>query len=235
MSDPYSRGGNLADPPYLAPDYRSTRTRAPSQPLIVIPQTLSEITGPVYGHGDVRPEEADLTRQHAGEPLGERIVVRGRVLDEAGRPVPATLVEIWQCNAAGRYIHVVDQHPAPLDPNFTGAGRCVTDAQGVYEFITIKPGAYPWRNHANAWRPAHIHFSLFGPSFLTRLVTQMYFPGDPLFPFDPIFNSVSDAKARARMVCQFDLGTTRPEWALGYTFDIVLRGPNATPPDPDHA
>jgi protocatechuate 3,4-dioxygenase beta subunit len=235
MSDPYSRGGNLADPPYLAPDYRSTRTRAPSQPLIVIPQTLSEITGPVYGHGDVRPEEADLTRQHAGEPLGERIVVRGRVLDEAGRPVPATLVEIWQCNAAGRYIHVVDQHPAPLDPNFTGAGRCVTDAQGVYEFITIKPGAYPWRNHANAWRPAHIHFSLFGPSFLTRLVTQMYFPGDPLFPFDPIFNSVSDAKARARMVCQFDLGTTRPEWALGYTFDIVLRGPNATPPDSDHA
>jgi protocatechuate 3,4-dioxygenase beta subunit len=235
MDDTYSRAGNRADPPYLAADYRSTRVRAPSRPLIVIPQTLSEITGPVYGHAEVRPEEADLTRQHTGEPLGERILVRGRVRDEAGRPVPETLVEIWQCNAAGRYIHVVDQHPAPLDPNFTGAGRCVTDADGVYEFTTIKPGAYPWRNHANAWRPAHIHFSLFGPSFLTRLVTQMYFPGDPLFAFDPIFNSVSDAKARARMVCQFDLDTTRPEWALGYTFDIVLRGPDATPRDRDHA
>ena len=209
--------------------------RAPKQPLIVIPQTLSEITGPVYGHSDVRPEEADLTKQHAGEPQGERIIVKGRVLDERGRPVPNTLVEIWQCNAAGRYIHEVDQHPAPLDPNFTGAGRAVTDADGTYQFTTIKPGAYPWRNHANAWRPAHIHFSLFGPSFLTRLVTQMYFPGDPLFPFDPIFNSVPDAKARERMVCRFDLETTKPEWALGYSFDIVLRGSNATPGDPDHA
>ena len=235
MDDTYSRAGANADPPYLAGDYRSTRTRAPSRPLIVMPQTLSEITGPVYGHSDVLPGEADLTRQHAGEPLGERIIVRGRLLDEAGRPVPDSLIEIWQCNAAGRYIHSVDQHPAPLDPNFTGAGHAVTDADGTYQFITIKPGAYPWRNHTNAWRPAHIHFSLFGPSFLTRLVTQMYFPGDPLFPFDPIFNSVSDANARTRMVCQFDLGITRPEWALGYAFDIVLRGPGATPPDPDHA
>ena len=234
MHDSYSRAGAAADPPYLAPDYRSTLTRAPSRPLIVIPQTLSEITGPIYGHSDVLPGEADLTRQHGGEPLGERIIVRGRVLDEAGRPVPDSLVEIWQCNAAGRYIHVVDQHPAPIDPNFTGAGRCVTDANGVYEFISIKPGAYPWRNHANAWRPAHIHFSLFGPSFLTRLVTQMYFPGDPLFAFDPIFNSVGDAGARERMVCQFDLAQTRPEWALGYSFDIVLRGARATPLDPDH-
>lgn len=235
MHDTYSRAGAAADPPYLSPDYRSTRTRAPLRPLIPVPQTLSEITGPVYGHSDVLPEEADLTRQHRGEPLGERIVVRGRVLDEAGRPQANTLVEIWQCNAAGRYIHVVDQHPAPVDPNFTGAGRCVTDANGVYEFITIKPGAYPWRNHANAWRPAHLHFSLFGPSFLTRLVTQMYFPGDPLFAFDPIFNSVADPRARERMVCQFDLATTRPEWALGYIFDIVLRGAQATPVDPDHA
>lgn len=235
MPDTYSRAGHLADPPYLAPEYKSTVLRAPKKPLITIPQTLSEITGPVYGHSDARPEEADLTNQHAGEPLGERIVVKGRVLDEAGRPVPDTLVEIWQCNAAGRYIHPVDQHPAPLDPNFTGAGRVVTDASGFYQFTTIKPGAYPWRNHPNAWRPAHIHFSLFGPSFLTRLVTQMYFPGDPLFAFDPIFGSVYDAKARERMVARFDLDATEPEWALGYVWDIVLRGRNATPPDPDHA
>jgi protocatechuate 3,4-dioxygenase beta subunit len=229
MNEVYSRAGNAADPPYLHPDYRGTIKRSPSRALVIIPQTLSEITGPVYGHSDVVPEEADLTKQHAGEPLGERIIVRGRVLDEAGRPVPNTLVEVWQCNAAGRYIHVVDQHDAPLDPNFTGAGRIVTDADGRYQFITIKPGAYPWRNHPNAWRPAHIHFSLFGPSFLTRLITQMYFPGDPLLPFDPILNSIPDPRARERLVCKFDLETTRPEWALGYDFDIVLRGRKATP------
>ena len=234
MKDTYSRAGNAADPPYLSPDYKSTVLRSPKKPLIMIPQTLSEITGPVYGHSDVKTEEADLTKQHAAEPLGERIIVKGRVLDESGRAVPNTLIEIWQCNAAGRYIHQVDQHPAPLDPNFTGAGRVVTDANGGYRYTTIKPGAYPWRNHPNAWRPAHIHISLFGPSFLTRLVTQMYFPGAPLFPFDPIFNSVTDAKARERMICQFDLAATRPEWALAYNFDIVLRGPAATPPDPAH-
>jgi protocatechuate 3,4-dioxygenase beta subunit len=234
MSDVYSRAGNAADPPSLSPDYRSTVVRSPTRPLITIPQTLSEITGPVYGHSDVKPDEADLTKQHAGEPLGERIIVKGRLLDEAGRPIPHSLVEIWQCNAAGRYIHKVDQHPAPLDPNFTGAGRCVTDANGNYQFITIKPGAYPWGNHHNAWRPAHIHFSLLGPSFLTRLVTQMYFPGDPLFPFDPIFNSVTDASARERMICRFDMDTTRPEWALGYVWDIVLRGPATTPLDDDN-
>jgi protocatechuate 3,4-dioxygenase beta subunit len=234
MSDVYSRAGNAADPPSLSPDYRSTVVRSPRRPLIAIPQTLSEITGPVYGHSDVKPEEADLTTQHAGEPLGERIIVKGRLLDEAGRPIPHSLVEIWQCNAAGRYIHKVDQHPAPLDPNFTGAGRCVTDAAGNYQFITIKPGAYPWGNHPNAWRPAHIHFSLLGPSFLTRLVTQMYFPGDPLFPFDPIFNSVTDASARERMICRFDMGTTKPEWALGYVWDIVLRGPATTSLDTDN-
>jgi protocatechuate 3,4-dioxygenase beta subunit len=235
MPDVYSRAGDAADPPSLSPDYVATRTRSPRQPLVIIPQTLSEITGPLYGHADVLPEEADLTTRHAGEPLGERIIVTGRVLDERGRPVPDTLVEIWQCNAAGRYVHAVDQHPAPLDPNFTGAGRCVSDEHGNYRFISIKPGAYPWRNHANAWRPAHIHLSLFGPSFLTRLVTQMYFPGDPLFAFDPIFNSVTDAKARERMICKFDLAATRPEWALGYVFDIVLRGNEATPMDSDHA
>ena len=233
MNDIYSRAGDAADPPSLSPEYRSTVLRSPSRPLVIIPQTLSEITGPVYGHSDVLPGEADLTRQHAGEPQGERIIVQGRVLDEGGRPVPNTLIEIWQCNAAGRYIHETDQHPAPLDPNFTGAGRVVTDDRGHYQFTTVKPGAYPWRNHHNAWRPAHIHLSLFGPSFLTRLVTQMYFPGDPLFPFDPIFNSVTDAKARERMICRFDLETTKPEWALGYNFDIVLRGPAATPPDSD--
>src|SRR5262245_4861039 len=234
QADVYARGGGAVDPPLRYADYRSTQVRSPSRPLISIPQTLSEVTGPLYGHSDVKSEEADLTRQHAGEPLGQRIIVSGRLLDEGGRPVPHSLVEIWQCNAAGRYIHAVDQHPAPLDPNFTGAGRCVTDASGAYRFITIKPGAYPWGNHPNAWRPAHIHFSLFGPSFLTRLVTQMYFPGDPLFPFDPIFNSVSDAKARERMICKFDLETTRPDWALGYVWDIVLRGPGATPLDDDH-
>ena len=206
-----------------------TSLRSPSRPLVIIPQTLSEITGPVYGHSDVQPEEADLTTQHAGEPLGERIIVRAACSTRPAAPCRNTLIEIWQCNAAGRYIHQVDQHPAPLDPNFTGAGRVVTDADGNYQFITIKPGAYPWGNHPNAWRPAHIHFSLFGPSFLTRLVTQMYFPGDPLFPFDPIFNSVTDAKARERMICRFDMETTKPEWALGYIFDIVLRGPAATP------
>jgi protocatechuate 3,4-dioxygenase, beta subunit len=216
-------------PAYGFGGYRSTEKRAPRKPLVILPHTLSELTGPVYGHESVRPEDGDLTRAHAGEPLGERIVVHGRVLDEDERPVRNTLVEIWQCNAAGRYVHSVDQHPAPLDPNFTGAGRVVTDDEGHYRFTTIKPGAYPWRNHPNAWRPAHIHLSLFGPSFLSRLVTQMYFPGDPLFAYDPIFNSITDEKARWRMVSSFDLESTVPEWALAYRFDIVLRGRNATP------
>jgi protocatechuate 3,4-dioxygenase beta subunit len=177
----------------------------------------------------LRPFDDDLTRQHEAAPLGERIVVSGRVLDEEGRPVPETLVEIWQANACGRYVHPLDQHDAPLDPNFTGTGRVMTDANGLYRFVTIRPGAYPWRNHPNAWRPAHIHFSLFGPAFVTRLVTQMYFPGDPLIPLDPILNGVPDAAARRRLVSSFDLETTVPEWALGYRFDIVLRGRAATP------
>jgi protocatechuate 3,4-dioxygenase beta subunit len=213
-----------AHSPYLAPAYVSTRTRSPKKPLIVIPHTFTELTGPVYGHESVTDDDADLTKGHAGEPLGERIIVSGRVIDEDGRPIPDTLIELWQANAAGRYIHVVDQHPAPLDPNFTGAGRCVTDAEGRYRFTSIKPGAYPWKNHHNAWRPNHIHFSLFGPSFLTRLVTQMYFPGDPLIPIDPIANAVGDPAAVERMVAKFDLETTVPTWALGYRFDIVLRG-----------
>lgn len=234
MSLIYPREGLKAHPLNNSPEYKSTLKRAPSQPLILLPHTLSETTGPVFGHVAVQDSDADLTRQHAGEPLGERIIVSGRVLDEDGRPVPHTLIEIWQANAAGRYVHVRDQHPAPLDPNFSGAGRVVTDAEGRYRFTTVKPGAYPWRNHHNAWRPAHIHFSLFGPSFLSRVITQMYFPGDPLFPFDPIFQTITDEKARERLISRFDLATTEPEWALGYQFDVVLRGRNATPLEEPH-
>lgn len=234
MSLIFPRKGLTAHPLNNSPDYRSTLKRAPSQPLILLPHTLSETTGPVFGHVAVSETDSDLTRHHPGEPLGERIIVSGRVLDEDGRPVPHTLIEIWQANAAGRYVHVKDQHPAPLDPNFTGAGRCLTDAEGRYRFVTIKPGAYPWRNHHNAWRPAHIHFSLFGPSFLSRVITQMYFPGDPLFPFDPIFQSIPEERARNRLISRFDLDTTQPEWALGYRFDIVLRGREATPTEEPH-
>jgi len=211
------------------PAYRSTALRHPTQPLVIIPQTLSELTGPVYPYGSIGPLDNDLTRQHPGEAIGERIIVEGHVLDEDGRPVPETLIEIWQANACGRYAHKVDMHDAPLDPNFSGAGRTVTDSEGRYRFITIMPGRYPWGNHHNAWRPAHIHMSLFGQSFLTRLVTQMYFPGDPLQPLDPIFNSVRDPSARQRMVSAFDINLTTPDWALGYRWDIVLRGRDATP------
>jgi protocatechuate 3,4-dioxygenase beta subunit len=216
-------------PPYLYPNYKSTRLRAPEKPLVILPHTLSEVTGPVYGHGRIGELDNDLTRQHKGEPLGERIIVTGRVLDGDGRPVRNGLIEVWQSNAAGRYVHQGDRHPAPLDPNFSGAGRCLTDDKGCYRFVTVKPGAYPWKNHDNAWRPAHIHFSLFGPAFATRLVTQMYFPGDPLFDQDPIFQSVRHPEARQRLISSFDLETTEPEWALGYRFDIVLRGRDATP------
>jgi protocatechuate 3,4-dioxygenase, beta subunit len=225
----YGREPPGTHPEYLTPEYRSTLLRAPDRPLVPLPHSLSEVTGPIYGHERVGPLDHDLTRAHAREPLGERIVVTGFVRDADGRPLRDALVEIWQCNAAGRYVHAADRHPAPLDPNFTGAGRCMTDAQGRYRFVTIKPGAYPWGNHANAWRPAHIHFSLFGPAFATRLVTQMYFPGDPLFAHDPIFQSVRDPAARERLIAHFDLGTTEPEWALGYRWDIVLRGRDATP------
>ncbi len=220
------------DPPLLYPDYRSTQTRAPKRPLVVLPGALRDLAAPAYGHDTIGELDHDLTRQHSGEPLGERIVVSGRVVEEDGRPVRNALVEIWQANAAGRYAHAVDGHPAPLDPNFTGAGRCLTDDDGLYRFVTVKPGAYPWGNHENAWRPAHIHFSLFGRAFSSRLVTQMYFPGDPLFEYDPIFQSVRDPDARQRLVSTFDLELTRPEWALGFRFDIVLRGPRATPLEP---
>jgi len=209
--------------------YRSSVLRHPLQRLVVVedPDAV-ELSGPVFGATDVTELDADLTRQHRGEPLGERITVTGRVLDRAGRPVRGQLVEIWQANASGRYAHQRDQHAAPLDPHFTGAGRCLTDPDGGYSFTTIKPGAYPWRNHDNAWRPAHIHFSLFGTAFAQRLVTQMYFPGDPLFRYDPILQSVTDPAARARLVADYDHALSRPEWSLGYRFDIVLDGPEAT-------
>jgi protocatechuate 3,4-dioxygenase beta subunit len=231
MPNPYKPRDWSVHPPYKHDAYASTRQRAPSKPLIPLEQTLSELTGPLYGHDAVTPLDADLTAnaRRNGEPLGERIIVFGRVLDEDGRAVRDSLVEVWQANAAGRYIHVVDQHDAPIDPNFTGAGRCITDGEGRYRFVSVRPGEYPWRNHHNAWRPAHIHFSLFGPSIATRLVTQMFFPGDPLLPLDPIFNGVPDPQARQRLVSRFSIEETRPEWALAYEFDIVLRGRGATP------
>jgi protocatechuate 3,4-dioxygenase beta subunit len=225
----YRRHDSASQPASLYEPYRATVLRAPRKPLVLLPHTLSEITGPVFGPDSVAPADGDLTRQHAGEPLGERIIVSGRVLDDNGRPVPNTLIEIWQANAAGRYRHDRDSHPAPLDPNFSGAGRILSDNDGYYSFTTVKPGAYPWKNHSNAWRPAHIHFSLFGPAFATRLVTQMYFPGDPLLPFDPIIQSIPDENARQRLVSNFDWETTKPEWCLGFRFDIILRGREQTP------
>lgn len=220
-----------AHPPLIHAPYKSTILRGPKKKLVLSRQTLSELTVPVYGHADVGPLDNDLTRNGAtnGEPLGERIIVEGRVLDEDGRPVPNTLLEFWQANAAGRYIHKRDQHPAPMDPNFYGAGRCVTDADGKYRFTSIKPGPYPWGNHHNAWRPSHIHFSLFGNHFLSRLVTQMYFPGDPLLPFDPIFNGVPDERTRERLISKFSLDVTQPGHATGFQFDIYLRGRQQTP------
>ncbi len=216
-------------PDYRFAPYASTSKRAPTQALVMVPHTLSETSGPVFGEDSVGESEFDLTAGHAGEPIGKRIIVSGRVLDDGGKPVPHTLVEIWQANSAGRYRHVHDGPHSPLDPHFTGCGRTLTDADGRYRFITIEPGAYPWRNHYNAWRPKHIHFSLWGEAFATRLVTQMYFPGDPLLPFDPIFNCVPDTKARDRLIASLDWETTVPDSAIGYRFDIVLRGRHATP------
>jgi len=225
----YPRTPPGTQPEYLYEGYRSSVQRAPSQPLIQVPQTLSELTGPLYGHNPIGESDNDLTRHFADPPLGERIIVAGRVVDEDGRGVPNALVEVWQANASGRYRHSRDSHPAPLDPNFLGAGRAITDDTGNYRFVSIKPGAYPWRNHQNAWRPAHIHFSLFGAGLLSRLVTQMYFPGDPLMAVDPVLHSIADESARQRLVSSFDLSLTEPEWALGYRFNIVLRGRAATP------
>jgi protocatechuate 3,4-dioxygenase, beta subunit len=226
----YVREGPEAHPPADSPEYRSTRLRHPRQPLVYLPQTVTEITGPQLAAAVPLGEaDNDLTVQHEEMPIGERIIVSGRVLDTDGKPLRDTLVEIWQANAAGRYRHKWDRWPAPLDPNFSGAGRTVTDSEGRYSFTTIRPGAYPWGNHYNAWRPAHIHFSLLGRAFAQRLVTQMYFPGDPLFPYDPIVNSIRDPAARGRLVSRFDIHRTVPNWAQAFEFDIVLRGPGSTP------
>ncbi|HEY2815922.1 MAG TPA: protocatechuate 3,4-dioxygenase subunit beta [Casimicrobiaceae bacterium] len=225
----YRKCDRDTQPAYLYPPYASTVKRSPSQPLVVLPTSLSEVTGPLFGSDMLKANDFDLTQQGNGDPIGERIVVSGRVLDTNARPVANTLIEIWQANAAGRYPHHRDNHNAPIDSNFPGCGRTLTDAQGRYRFMTIRPGEYPWRNHHNAWRPAHIHFSLFGPAFVTRLVTQMYFPGDPLLEFDPMYTSIPSARARKRLVSTFDWETTIPEQALGYKFDIVLRGRDETP------
>jgi protocatechuate 3,4-dioxygenase, beta subunit len=237
LPPPYRPAPDGTHPPLNSPAYGSTALRHPSRPLVLARQRLTELTGPLLGADRVQPGDDDLTKWSGGEAVGQRIVVHGRVLDSDGRPVPDTLLEIWQANAAGRYRHEVDQWAAPLDPYFAGLGRVLTDAEGRYRFTTVKPGAYPWRNHLNAWRPAHIHLSVFGRAFTQRLVTQMYFPGDPLFFQDPIFNSVPDAGARARLIAAYDHDATTDHWALGFRFDIVLRGRAATPfesePDDD--
>lgn len=217
-------------PPYIDSGYKSTGSRGPTLPLVPLAAGISEQTGPLFGGASVGPLDDDLTRNGMknGEPLGERIVVTGQVLGEDGHPLPDTLIEIWQANAAGRYVHSADRHHAPLDPNFFGAGRCASDANGRYQFRTIRPGAYPWANHPNAWRPSHIHLSLLGPCLASRLVTQMYFPGDPLLDLDPIYLAVPE-HSRERLVAGFSIDVTEPEIALGYTFDIVLRGHATTP------
>lgn len=223
------------DPPLDSEQYKSSQLRHPKHPLVYLPQSITEITGPqLAGELASKPLDNDLTRQHEGQPIGERMTITGRLFDTEGKPVRGTLVEIWQANAAGRYRHRWDRWEAPLDPNFSGAGRCITDDDGRYSFTTIKPGPYPWGNHHNAWRPAHVHFSLLGRAFTQRLVTQMYFPGDPLFPYDPIYNSIRDEKARERLIADFSIHDTTPNFALAYNFDIYLRGPAATPFEEDH-
>jgi protocatechuate 3,4-dioxygenase beta subunit len=224
-----SRLDPASQPPYLYEPYLSSRRRAPAEPLILIPHTISETTGPLFGDTPMAETDNDLTRQCAGEPIGQRMILEGHVTDETGTPIRHSLIEIWQTNAAGRYRHVLDDFPAPHDPNFNGTGRTRTDENGCYRFITIKPGAYPWNNHENAWRPAHIHVSLFGESFVSRFVTQIYFEGDPMLDYDPIYLSVPP-QARHRLTAKFDIGLTQHRWALGYRFDIVLRGPESTPP-----
>lgn len=217
-------------PPLLHPDYKSTLLRGPRSPLLPGYEHFKGINLPVYGEGELGALDHDLTQNGRvnGEPIGERIVVHGKVTDQKGKPLSGVLIEVWQANAAGRYIHKVDQHDAPIDPNFLGGGRCITDKNGQYTFYTIKPGAYPWGNHHNAWRPNHIHFSLIGPQIGSRLVTQMYFPGDPLLNYDPIYLGVPEA-GRKLLVADFSLDITEPAFALGYEFNIVLNGSYSTP------
>ncbi|HZR03396.1 MAG TPA: protocatechuate 3,4-dioxygenase subunit beta [Burkholderiales bacterium] len=224
----YPRESLAAHPPYRVTNYRATHLRAPTRPQIRIEPSAGELIGPAFGPDALTQPVCDLTRQGEGEPLGERIIVSGHVLTEDGMPLPHTLIEIWQANAAGRYVHEVDRHEAPIDPNFHGAGRVMTDGEGRYTFTTIKPGAYPVLDLDNVWRPSHIHFSLFGPSFLSRVVAQMYFPGDPLLELDSIYQSVPEY-ARPRLVATLDMTLTRPGWALGYRYDFVLRGRHRAP------
>jgi len=226
--EPFRRYEPGTQPAYDVPGYGSTHKRHPQESLVRLPHTITETTGPRFSPAHFRPIP-DLSAVDRKAALGERIIVHGRITDENGRPLPRTIVEIWQANASGRYQHPGDKHDAPIDPNFRGEGRVYTDDQGWYRFTSIKPGAYPWRNLHNAWRPNHIHFSFFGSGFAARLITQMYFPGDPLLPFDPIYNSIPDESARQRLICRFDWDTTVPLEALGYRFDIVLRGRDATP------
>jgi len=226
---PYTHDHPQGQPPYLYPGYGSTVARAPQRKPISVPHTLSEVTGPPFASDWAGADLVDLTKTKGGEAIGERMILAGRVLDEDGKPVPRTLVELWQCNSAGRYLHPVDQHDAPIDPHFTGVGQMLTGEDGSYRFLTVKPGAYPWRNSPNAWRPAHIHFSVFGAGFASRLVTHMYFPGAPLLAYDPIYNSTPDIEARERMVSRYEPTLSEAEYALGYRFDIVLRGRGATP------
>ena len=230
MADPapFRPSAPGSQPPYDVRGYLGTHKRHPLQPLLRLDTTLTEATGPRFLPSQF-PAHEDLSREDGKSAQGQRIVVAGTVTDEDGRPIPHTMLEIWQANAAGRYHHPADQHDAPLDPHFSGAGRVFTDAAGHYRFLSVLPGAYPWPNHKNAWRPNHIHFSLFGPAFATRLITQMYFPGDPLLAIDPIYNGVPDQAARERLVSAFDLDLTEPDYALGYRFNIVLRGRGATP------
>ena len=226
---PYARDPEDAHPPYDYADYSSTAKRAPKRPLIHLAHTLTEVTGPDFSAGWTKPDIVDISRTETGEAMGQRMTLEGRLLDGDGRPVRRTLVEVWQANSAGRYHHDIDQHDAPLDPHFRGVGHTVTDDEGRYRFLTVKPGAYPWRNTYNAWRPAHIHFSVFGPGFASRLITQMYFPGDPLLPYDPVYNSIPDAEARKRLISSYDPELSQAEYSLGFRFDIVLRGRHETP------
>jgi protocatechuate 3,4-dioxygenase, beta subunit len=222
-------------PAHLHAGYVSSMKRAPLQPLVPIKPTLSELTGPLFDRDEILSNDCNMTRSaNGGEAQGQRIAVSGRLMDEDGSPIRNTLLEVWQANASGRYMHRWDQHDAPLDPNFSGEAHVVTDDTGHYSFVTIQPGSYPWGNHENAWRPAHIHFSIFGSAISTRLVTQMYFPGDPLLPFDPIYNCTADASARERLISRFDWNTTIPQSTLGFVFDIHLRGRYATPVEGGH-
>jgi len=245
--EPHARGHNLPGqtggggeivqrdrsihPPAFAPGYKSTTLRSPKNALLSLYSTLTETTGPVFGHNEIGPLDNDLIRNFAkdGDPIGERIIVHGQVLDEFGRGVPNTLVEFWQANAGGRYRHKNDSYIAPLDPNFGGVGRTITGEDGSYWFRTIRPGPYPWLNYVNSWRPAHIHFSLFGTAFAQRLITQMYFEGDPLIPICPIVNTIPDKAAIDQLVAALDVNNSIPMDCLTYKFDIVLRGRRSTP------